>query len=109
LEPDFSPDGKRIVFPHDMTGALELYSVNADGTGITQITHDGLFHAVPRWSPDGSHIVFATGGTYGLLVIATVRADGTDMKVLTTPVCESLGATVHSRWQAREAVDRSGA
>src|SRR5215831_9941062 len=23
--PDFSPDGRRIVFPHDMTGALELY------------------------------------------------------------------------------------
>src|SRR4051794_37296434 len=22
LAPDFSPDGKRIVFPHDMTGAL---------------------------------------------------------------------------------------
>jgi TolB protein len=89
--PDFSPDGQRIVFPHDMTGALELYVINADGTGLTQITHDGLFHAVPRWSPDGSHIVFATGGKYGLAVIATIAADGTDMKLLTTAVWESLG------------------
>jgi dipeptidyl aminopeptidase/acylaminoacyl peptidase len=47
---------------------------------------------VPRWSPDGSHIVFATGGKYGLAVIATIAADGTDMKLLTTPVWESLGA-----------------
>lgn len=85
LDPDFSPDGKRIVFPHDMTGALELYVINADGTGLTQITHDGTAHGLPRWSPDGSHIVFATVGKYGAAVIATVRADGTDTKVLTTP------------------------
>lgn len=90
---DFSPDGKRILFPDDMTGALELYSINTDGTGLIQITHDGLFHAAPRWSPDGSHIVFATGGKYDLLVIATVRADGTDLKLLTTSVWESLGAS----------------
>jgi TolB protein len=91
--PDFSPDGKRIVFPHDMTGALELYTINPDGTGLTQITHDGLDHAVPRWSPDGSHILFATVGKYDLGVIATVRSDGTEMKVLTTPVWDSLGAS----------------
>ena len=91
--PDFSPDGKRILFPHDMTGALELYVINADGTGLTQITQDGLFHAAPRWSPDGSQIVFATVGKYGLLVIATVRSGGTDTKLLTTPVWESLGAS----------------
>src|SRR5438034_2384061 len=51
LAPDFSPDGKRIVFPHDMSGALELYVINADGTGLIQITYDGLGHAAPRWSP----------------------------------------------------------
>src|SRR5580692_4529609 len=59
LAPDISPDGKQIVFPHDMTGALELYVINADGIGLTQITHDGTLHAVPHWSPDGTHIVFA--------------------------------------------------
>jgi TolB protein len=91
--PDFSPDGKRIVFPYATSGALELYAINADGTDLTQITHDGLGHGVPRWSPDGSHIVFATGGKYNTLVIATIRSDGTEMKVLTTPVWDSLGAS----------------
>lgn len=92
LWPDFSSDGKRILFSHDMTGALELYVINADGTGLMQITHDGVWHAVPRWSPDGTHIVFNTGNELGVGVIATVRADGTDFKVLSTPVWESFGA-----------------
>jgi len=91
LWPDFSPDGKRIVFPHDMTGALELYVVNPDGTNFTQITHDGRDHVEPRWSPDGTHIVFGTGGKYGLNVIGTIRADGTDFRMLTTPIWDSLG------------------
>jgi Tol biopolymer transport system component len=93
LAPDFSPDGKRIVFPHDMTGALELYVINANGTGLTQVTHDGTLHAVPHWSPDGTHIVFATPGETGLAaVIATVAADGSDRKELTSPYWDSLGA-----------------
>ena len=88
--PDFSPDGKRIVFSHDMTGALELYVINADGTGLIQITHDGTSHAVPHWSPDGTHIVFGTDTGAG--VIATVAADGSDRKELTSPYWNSLGA-----------------
>jgi len=91
LWPDFSPDGKRIVFPHDMTGALELYVVNPDGTNLTQITHDSRDHLEPRWSPDGTHIVFGTEGELGPNVIATVRADGSDFRMLTTPVWDSLG------------------
>lgn len=90
--PDFSPDGKRIVFPHDMSGALELYVINADGTGLTQITHDGTFHALPHWSPDGTHIVFATNSELGPAVIATVQADGTEKKLLTSPFWDSIGA-----------------
>ena len=92
LWPDFSPDGKQIVFPHDMTGALELYVVNPDGTNLTQITHDSRDHIEPRWSPDGTHIVFGTAGKYGLAVIGTIRADGTDFRMLTTLVWDSLGS-----------------
>lgn len=93
--PDFSPDGQRIVFAHDVTGRLELYIVNTDGTGLTQITHGG--GAVPRWSPDGSHLVFSTGVDIsplfpgvGVGVIATIKADGTDEKLLSSRVWDSL-------------------
>jgi hypothetical protein len=31
---------------------MKLYVINADGPGLTQITHDGTFHAAPQWSPE---------------------------------------------------------
>lgn len=97
--PDYSPDGRRIAFAHDMTGALELYVINADGTGLRQVTHDGIADVNPRWSPDGTHLVFSRGVELspqfpgvGNLVIATISVDGTDEKNLMTPEWESLGA-----------------
>jgi len=43
-DPVWSPDGKKIVFRLTTTGFGEggdLYTVNADGTGLTRVTHDG--------------------------------------------------------------------
>ena len=93
--PDFSPDGQRIAFAHDMTGRLELYIINADGSGLTQITHGG--GAIPRWSPDGTHLVFGKFVDIsplfpgvGVGVIATIKADGTREKLLSSRVWDSL-------------------
>jgi TolB protein len=90
---DYSPDGKQFVFGHDMSGRIELYVINADGTGLRQVTHDG--GAVPHWSPDGSHIVYTTSIFYPIFndsvgVIATIRADGTERKLISSPVWSSL-------------------
>jgi Tol biopolymer transport system component len=87
---DYSPDGKEIAFGHDMSGRLELYVINADGTGLHQITQEG--GAIPHWSPDGSHIVYSTGSELGVGVIATIRADGSERKVISSPFWESLQA-----------------
>jgi TolB protein len=89
--PDFSPDGRRITFCYgtlDSSGNLvtEIYLINVDGTGLTQLTHDGLFDCFPRWSPDGSRIVFGRESPTSLqLVLTTMRADGSDKRALSTP------------------------
>lgn len=70
-DPDWSPDGSKIVFtshpvlPFCPTpGACnlfpdsEIYVVNADGTGLKQLTHNSLEERAPAWSPDGSRILY---------------------------------------------------
>ena len=50
----WSPDGRKIVFRRTTPGFGEggdLYTVNADGTGLFQVTHDGDVDS-PDW---GTH------------------------------------------------------
>jgi Tol biopolymer transport system component len=61
-----------------MSGAPEIFTINADGTGLTQLTFDNLFDCSPRWSPDGTRIAFARAVPSTLqTVITTMQADGT--------------------------------
>ncbi len=62
----FSPDGSRVAFSayvHEGPGnccPTELFVMNADGTGLTQVTHDDAYDSYPSWSPDGSTLVYAS-------------------------------------------------
>jgi Tol biopolymer transport system component len=96
LLPSISPDGQRIVFCFgtvDLNGNphSDLYLINLDGTGSTQLTNDGL-SCFPRWSPDGTLIIFAHGAPTGNNVITTMRADGTGTLVsITSNLWDSIG------------------
>ncbi len=86
--PSFSPDGKRIVFGygpgiHGSGAPTNLYVINADSTGLTQLTNDGLSFW-PHWSPDGTRIVFLQLLATGAQVVVTMRADGTGEKTVLT-------------------------
>jgi len=57
--PAFSPNGSKIVFTSDRTGTWQVWLMNADGTGQTQLTFDPQpKDQVPDWSPDGSKIAY---------------------------------------------------
>lgn len=91
--PDFSPDGGRIVFCFGVfpfgepVAKSEIYVVNANGSGLQRLTFDGLFDCAPRWSPDGTRIVFARESPRThRTVVATMRPDGTHIKNLTSDV-----------------------
>jgi Tol biopolymer transport system component len=57
--PDYSQDGKRIVFSSRRTGNQELWTANADGSDVRQLTMLGFKQvAVPRWSPDRRRVAF---------------------------------------------------
>ncbi len=100
--PDWSPDGKKIVF----AARDDIYSMNADGTGRTAVTHFSGLPAGgrpaalnPRWSPDGRWILFTKlllhpSGDDGEFTIAVIRPDGTGERQIRT----TGGAPLAPRW-----------
>lgn len=52
-----SPDEQSVAFDSDRDGERGVYVARADGTGARRVSGDG-YAAVPRWSPDGTRLVF---------------------------------------------------
>jgi Tol biopolymer transport system component len=78
-----------------MTGAVELYVINVDGSGLEQITQDATEDIYPRWSPDGRQILFSTlfvGDRFSYHHLATIRPDGSDRKLVTNSLFDDYQA-----------------
>jgi Tol biopolymer transport system component/DNA-binding winged helix-turn-helix (wHTH) protein len=57
--PQYSPDGKRIVFQSGRSGNFEIWRADADGANLMQLTSfGGPLTGTARWSPDGRQISF---------------------------------------------------
>jgi Tol biopolymer transport system component/predicted Ser/Thr protein kinase len=82
--PQFSPDGRRVVFSSQRSGEMEIWLADADGSSPSQLTHQpGLGQGSPRWSPDGRRIAFDSQGEDGRWDIWTIDADGASPRRLT--------------------------
>src|SRR5262249_45136902 len=72
-----SPDGKRIAYHK----SYQVYVAKADGSGARQVKTGQPFNFVPRWSPDGSELLFLSGRHYDCHP-HVVRADGSGLRKL---------------------------
>src|SRR5882724_8758847 len=59
-QPDWSPDGKSIVYVSYQKDAIELWLLDMATGKTQQLTYDGAVNVEPRWSPDGKRIVFVS-------------------------------------------------
>ncbi|HXG92845.1 MAG TPA: amidohydrolase family protein [Blastocatellia bacterium] len=62
-QPKFSPDGKKIVFISDRSGAENLWIADADGSNPKPLTKGrNQMFASPSWTADGQYVVASKGG-----------------------------------------------
>jgi Tol biopolymer transport system component len=56
--PRWSPDGTRIAFTANHHGNFDIYVMNADGSGLIEITSSPNDELEPAWLPDGTALAF---------------------------------------------------
>ena len=56
--PNWSPDGRRLVFYSNRSGIDQLYTMDADGGAATPLTGTAWANRAASWSPDGRSLVF---------------------------------------------------
>lgn len=85
-DPAFSPDGSKIVFsrdPDNGTQDSEIWVMNADGTGQTQLTNTSGINMHPVFSPNGSQIAFVSTRGDFTPEVYVMNADGSGQTQLT--------------------------
>jgi Tol biopolymer transport system component len=76
----WSPDGRKLVFDGGPGGEDHIYVIDADGSGLRQLTH-GHEDDTPAWSPAGNTIAFVRGvSTFDIYLM---NPDGSDQRKLT--------------------------
>ena len=81
--PQYSPDGKRVVFCSSRSGTREIWVCESDGSHAVQLTSLGAtVTGSPRWSPDGQRIVFDSNAE-GKSDLYQINANGGRPKRLT--------------------------
>ena len=85
--PDWSPDGSKLVYMDrtSFSAPADLYSANADGSGVVQLTNTSQYESEPAWSPDGTQIVFVHNQFLGEGPLHRMNADGTGVTQIPPP------------------------
>ena len=115
--PDVSFNARQVVFcfkPHNEK-SFHLYEINADGSGLTQVTDGPYDDFDPIYLPDGKHVLFSTtrANTYvrcmpptNAFVLARCNRDGSGIYLVSAnnepdylPSVMNDGRVIYTRWE----------
>lgn len=90
FDPDLSSDGQTLVFASTRNSEHpDIFLKRVDGFAITQLTSDPADDIQPRFSPDGSKVVFCSNRT-GNWDIWLINSDGTGLTQLTHELTDEI-------------------
>ncbi len=98
-QPDWSPDGRSVVFARYAHDAIELELLDLASGTVTPLTANGAVNVEPRWSPDGSRIAFVSSlynGRWHIFVLSPAGAK--DPVRLTDDNDSKLPRYYYSKW-----------
>jgi Tol biopolymer transport system component len=84
-DPQFSPDGRRLVFTREVPGGARLFTVDVDGRNLRPLLPD-INAFLPAWSPNGQRVAFTRftqAGTAFRFDIVSVRPNGRHVRQVT--------------------------
>jgi Tol biopolymer transport system component len=77
-----SAENRLLAFTSNQNGNLDIYTMRADGSGLTNLTNHPAKDLHPIWSPDGKHIAFESDRD-GFMQIYRMDADGSNVVQIT--------------------------
>lgn len=93
--PDYSPDGRKVVFASNRSGGFGIWICDRDGANPAQLIDRGPhLTGTPRWSPDGRWIAFDSrsndAGREGNADIYVISVEGGQPRRLTSEPAEDV-------------------
>ena len=98
-QPAVSPDGKRVAFTVTTVREAEnkrhqeVWVASTDSGAPQRWTSPGYESSAPRWTPDGSYLLFTSTRPQGKGATWVIRADGAGGEAMQMPTLPSSGST----------------